>query len=684
MRRPWISLIGLSLLGGLFILVALAEPEVRQTGKKHIALRANQQLPLRPVARVPRDQYATVRNLDVLLYPGVDASERAAVTEGFAFFTTPHTPEEGAGPVANQRFCLGCHGSSAEALPDSGLVTCADDSCNTQVSRAARSTPTNFAITALDPTTGGGVAADDDDALGGPGRTAAFTLFGDFSPVTNTFNGLIEFGGTVQHTRPSLPGCLPDPILPVEKDPFLQGGVDPSTGLSPLGFRRAVGERAGPPYIGRGLMEAVADADILGNEDPEDRSSHTSSLAAPAVTNPECGGDCISGRHNESSTAGAFVGGEPEVRLGRFGLRAAGPTILQFVIGGAQGELGFSSPFSPAELNKGVNVGRPDCVDPVPDPDLSTETILSIRNLIRLTAPPEFGASLLALLQSDNPRAPRPPDTPEERVRRGAILFGVDLEAFANRMVAGRMPAGGDGRDPHAISQSDRRLNCVGCHTPIQATAASPSEVGARHLSFVWAPLFSDLLIHDMGEVTPERQAPTPRLPFQRADGSFDIARNLADDALPGQGIATGREFRTPPLMGMGRVGTPFLHDARVYLSQRTVQSTPASTVFSNATVGTNAALSVTTLEDAIRAAIELHDLPPPDDASTPDNSGCPVPTDNRLGNLVYPQGAADICPPYDGDTSQLNRSEARNVMRRWRQLSAADQRAVIEFLKQL
>lgn len=222
-RRLWTPLIGLSLLGRLFVLVALAEPEVRQTGKKPTALRANQQPLLRPVARVPRDQYATARNLDVLLYPGADVSERAAVTEGFTFFTTPHTPEEGAGPVANQRFCLGCHQSSTEALPDSGLVTCADDSCNTQASRAARSTPTNFAIVALDPATGGGVAADDDDALAGPGRTAAFTLFGDFSPATNTFNGLIEFGGTVQHTRPSLPGCLPDPILPIEKDPFLQG-----------------------------------------------------------------------------------------------------------------------------------------------------------------------------------------------------------------------------------------------------------------------------------------------------------------------------------------------------------------------------------------------------------------------------------------------------------------------------
>jgi hypothetical protein len=106
--------------------------------------------------------------------------------------------------------------------------------------------------------------------------------------------------------------------------------------------------------------------------------------------------------------------------------------------------------------------------------------------------------------------------------------------------------------------------------------------------------------------------------------------------------------------------------------------------VYTNANVGTNAPLVIQTLEDTIRAAIELHDLPAPDDAGTPDNGGCPVPADNRLGDLIYPQGAQDICPPYDGKTSQQNRSEARNVMRRWRQLTAAEQRAVIEFLKQL
>jgi hypothetical protein len=45
---------------------------------------------------------------------------------------------------------------------------------------------------------------------------------------------------------------------------------------------------------------------------------------------------------------------------------------------------------------------------------------------------------------------------------------------------------------------------------------------------------------------------------------------------------------------------------------------------------------------------------------------------------------AADICPAYSSTTSQTNRSDSREVIRRFRGLSSEDQQAVIEFLKQL
>lgn len=279
-------------------------------------------------------------------------------------------------------------------------------------------------------------------------------------------------------------------------------------------------------------------------------------------------------------------------------------------------------------------------------------------------------------------------------VQRGAELFGIDLVAFANRMIPGRMPAGGDGRDEHAINQADRKLNCAGCHLPVVTTGELPAEVGPEHLNDAWVPLFSDLLIHPMPVIGAEEIAPTQRLPVvvQRADeqgnifNTFDLVRGMADDTLPNQGVATGREWRTPPLMGLGRIGPPFFHDGRIYLSDESVSNTPAGTVYSDRD-STNNPLVVRTLRDAIRAAIELHDLPAPFNSPNQSNGvggSCPVPPGDSVGEVVYQNGAADICPPYESTTSQQNRGDARKVLSRWRRLSEEDQIAVIEFLKQL
>ncbi len=641
----------------------------------------------RPVERVPRAQFAEVgpaplkaSDIPVFGYPSLDDSEKNSLMEGMTFFTTEHVAAEGLGPVNNQKRCMGCHLSADEAVP--GVLQ-----VSSHIARAARSTPTNFRYTSYDPATGGGRAADNLDAVNSTGKTAAFTIFGDFSPSSGTFEPLLNFNGFVQHTRPSLPQCRPDPILPIEVDPVLRGGIDPATGLSPIGLRRTVGERAGPPYIGRGLMEAIPAENITANDDPSDARDHNSSFRPAVPRFNECPGDCISGRHNENTSNQAFVGGDPVVRLGRFGLRAAGPTVLQFITGGIQGELGFTTELTPTEPNNPANIGVPGCEDKVPDPEIPVSAVLSCRQFVRLTAPPEFGDVLLSILRSADPNAPRPAGSLEAQVQRGAQLFGIDLVAFANRMVSGKMAVGGeDGRDKNAINQLDRGLNCAGCHTPVHTTGKSPAAIGGRHLSNVYAPIFSDLLLHEGPEVTPERIASTPRDPVvivRNGFNTFDLSRNLVDDALIGlQGLANGKEFRTPPLMGIGKVGPPFLHDARVFLSRLTRDTYPAGTVYSNSEV-TNAPLAIRSFDDALRAVIELHDLPAPDDDKTPPGGGCPVPAGRRVGEIRY-SGPDDICPPYTSATSQRNRSESREVIRRFRSLSPADQQAVIEFLKQL
>src|SRR5262249_25584472 len=154
-----------------------------------------------------------------------------------------------------QPFCLGCHESTAEELPISGVVNpdaCVPgSSCVSLVSRAARSTPTNFSFTGFDPATGAGRAPDHLDAVRDTGKTAAFTTFGDFSAALNVFDPLDgvfvnpvtqrtqAFGGFVQHVRPAFAACLPKPLPSLEADANLVGLDD--TNLSSLGFRRTVG-----------------------------------------------------------------------------------------------------------------------------------------------------------------------------------------------------------------------------------------------------------------------------------------------------------------------------------------------------------------------------------------------------------------------------------------------------------
>jgi hypothetical protein len=735
---------------------------------------------LKPAKRVPRDKYGvvgtlplTLSDLDALVFPGSTPSEKNALLEGLTFFTTAHPAAEGAGAMANQPFCQGCHQNAAEAVISSGLLgpkCLLGSDCSSPAARAARSTPTNFEVTSLDPATGGGLAPDNINAIFNTGKTAAFTTFGDFTlSLTDTAAGAIgcfdpldgashnckrqdgttlvftsqPFSGFVQHVRPSVDACFPKPIPPLVFDTNFTSG-------NPNDFRRAVGERAGPPYLGRGLMEAVPNDDILENTDPVHSNGTRSSLGKYFRKDPGCTNDgCISGKANMIPPTAAFVpatGATPArpPGLGRFGLRANGVEILQFVVGGAQGEVGITSALNSAEIPlpklfpggssikdepdacKNANEGGHPASNGTSD-EAFLSAIFSTRSLIRNIATPEFGDPLLSLLNSRDPARRRDADSTEGKVQRGAELFGIDLVAFANRTVRGGITATGDGRDLNAIN-ADRKLNCVGCHTPIHRTgqspaatftpASNPTEVGAEQLSNVWAPIFSDLLLHKGPVIDAERFSPRPRdvvvIPRlstkasnrgddrdddedrddesgrgkRRVVDTLDLPRNLADDTFNGQkGAAEGSEFRTTPLMALGRIGPPFLHDGRVYLSRLTVNRTPAGTVTTNRKE-TNAPLVVRSVDEALLAAIELHDLPAPDDANTPrtPGAGCPVPDEvtNVSYGLSLKAAKAVICPPYDSATSQTHRSDSREVIRRFRELSSEDQQAVIEFLKQL
>ena len=82
------------------------------------------------------------------------------------------------------------------------------------------------------------------------------------------------------------------------------------------------------------------------------------------------------------------------------------------------------------------------------------------------------------------------------------------------------------------------QLNCAGCHIPKHVTNRLDGQP-AQSFQLIWP--YTDLLLHDMGE-------------------------GLSDNRPEGR--ATGREWKTPPLWGIGLTEqvsghSQFLHDGR-------------------------------------------------------------------------------------------------------------------------
>jgi cysteine-rich repeat protein len=166
----------------------------------------------------------------------------------------------------------------------------------------------------------------------------------------------------------------------------------------------------------------------------------------------------------------------PGARIGRFGWKAQVASLHDFATQAYLDEMGITTPFLPHEHNP---QGGPVLCDDLPDPEDDGENVMEFVEFIRLLAP-----------------LPTPQRSRE--ARRGKSVF--------------------------------KRLRCHRCHT--DKLRAGPAPVPS--LTGKKIPLFSDLLLHDMGPA-------------------------LADGIVQG---GSGSEFRTPPLWGV-RWSAPYLHDGR-------------------------------------------------------------------------------------------------------------------------
>jgi CxxC motif-containing protein (DUF1111 family) len=181
-------------------------------------------------------------------------------------------------------------------------------------------------------------------------------------------------------------------------------------------YASVVAQRTSAPLFGLGLLDAVPDAAILALADPADRN-----------------GDGISGRPNLTADG----------RIGRFGRKAAVPTLREFNAGAFRDEMGITSPAIPTEGTLG-DAPYPPGVDPLAEPEIDQETL-------------DVTDAFVSLL------APIAPLNLTTEAKEGQGLF--------------------------------RQINCTGCHVPSLRTGDSPVNA-LRHKE---VDAYTDLLLHDMG-----------------------------------------------------------------------------------------------------------------------------------------------------------------------------------------
>jgi CxxC motif-containing protein (DUF1111 family) len=169
-------------------------------------------------------------------------------------------------------------------------------------------------------------------------------------------------------------------------------------------------------------------------------------------------------------------------RIGRFGWKSQHATLIAFAADAYLNEMGITNDLFPREANRGVSDEQMRRCDPLPEPEDVRERTTGRRGLDNFES---FMRFLAPVGRSHS----------DDVTRDGERLFNA--------------------------------VGCANCHVPSLSTGASAHPMFDR----VSVPLFSDLLLHDVGT----------------GDGIR-------------QGAAEPNEIRTPALWGL-RVRRPFLHN---------------------------------------------------------------------------------------------------------------------------
>jgi CxxC motif-containing protein (DUF1111 family) len=232
------------------------------------------------------------------------------------------------------------------------------------------------------------------------------------------------------------------------------------------------------PVFGAGLIEQIPDAAILANQAAN--SNQKADLGISGHPNFRVSGRAISGQTNNNGNDGT---------ISRFGWKAQNQTLLLFSGEAYNVEMGITNELFQAEREQTAQCQFAKVPNDTQNFDATdaltgTTAIQNFANFQRFLAPP----------------------TPSTHTPGGATSIARGRGLFSS-------------------------IGCALCHTPTLRTGDS-TVFALRNRD---ANLFSDLLVHDMGD-------------------------GLADGVSQGQ--AGAREFRTAPLWGLGQ-RIFFLHDGR-------------------------------------------------------------------------------------------------------------------------
>ena len=220
-----------------------------------------------------------------------------------------------------------------------------------------------------------------------------------------------------------------------------------------------VEKRLSPPLFGAGLIDAIADAQIVALEDPEDRD-----------------GDGIRGR--AARVIDVTTGQE---RVGRFGWKAQQATLLGFAADAYANEMGVTNRFFPREAPLGVTAALLEECDAIADPEDHVN---------------EFGHegidSFVAFMSELEPLARGFEDNVAARGRDVFMRIGCVACHVPELRTAPNAPAGRANRKVEAFS--DFLLHDVGTGPGLPQAAATALEYRTAPL---WGIASRTLFLHD-------------------------------------------------------------------------------------------------------------------------------------------------------------------------------------------